>query len=272
MSSLVNEGHLWVGWKSSNSGNAIISINAWEVPPPFAPPIDTWHGGSVNGELLWWLRADANDIATAPGGTEQVEYFKNLASGYGGLVTVGRIGDPLPVVQNVVGGLPGIRIDATNSKGFNSATMPLVLDEFTVFAVIVVREDNTTGDLAVFSTEAVGGVLDAGGGGVLHQPQEHAVGLDVEPGGEVTDAHGAGHGYGLPGTTGAAVWASPCGSAASRMRFASSWSACAFLGTPSSSVKTAIGTHCTPASRPCASITARRIRRMALAPTKPRAF
>lgn len=164
MSSLVNEGHLWVGWKSSNSGNAIISINAWEVPPPFAPPIDTWHGGSVNGELLWWLRADANDIATAPGETEEVEYFKNLASGYGGLVYVGSGTGALPVTQNVVGGLPGIRIDGTSLKGFNSPTMPLVLDEFTVFAVIVVREDNTTGDLAVFSTSGIAPSADGGGG------------------------------------------------------------------------------------------------------------
>lgn len=164
MSSLVNEGHLWVGWKSSNSGNAIISINAWEVPPPFSPPIDTWHGGSVNGELLWWLRADANDVATAPGGTEGVEYFKNLASGYGGLVYVGSGTGALPVTQNVVGGLPGIRIDGTSLKGFNSPTMPLVLDEFTVFAVIVVREDNTTGDLAVFSTSGIAPSADGGGG------------------------------------------------------------------------------------------------------------
>jgi hypothetical protein len=61
MSSLVNEGHLWVGWKSSNSGNAIISINAWEVPPPFGPPVDTSYNGTAQGALGFWFRSDAND-------------------------------------------------------------------------------------------------------------------------------------------------------------------------------------------------------------------
>lgn len=164
MSSLVNEGHLWVGWKSSNASNAIISINAWEVPPPFAPPIDTWHGGSTSGELLWWLRADANDVATAPGGTEVVEYFKNLASGYGGLVYVGSGLGGEAVTQNIVGGKPGLRIDAGAARWFESPTMPLVLGEFTVFAVLVLRSNNTTGYASVFGTRVFAPTPDGGGG------------------------------------------------------------------------------------------------------------
>lgn len=160
--SMVYEGHLWVGWRSSNSDNAIISINAWEVPTPFSPLVDPWYNGTASGEALWWIRSDTNDTSVQNNGGDAVSTLVNLASGYAGLASMSAY--TLEIVRNAVGGYPAIRIPPTVSKWMDSATMPLVLDEFTVFAVIIVREANTTGSLAVFSTYGVVPSADGGGG------------------------------------------------------------------------------------------------------------
>lgn len=172
MSSLVNEGHLWVGWKSSNASNAIISINAWEVPPPFAPLIDTSYNGTASGDLGFWFRADANDSWAQGDYAGSVYLWHNLAfRDNGGPSSLARSAGAITEVdQSCIGGLPAAKIVGsteyfTSSIGYGGAgDLPYVLDEFTIFVVITPRSANTTGIRQVFSTRGIAPSADGGGG------------------------------------------------------------------------------------------------------------
>jgi len=151
ISSLVYEGHLWVGWRSSDTDNQILSINAWEVPDPFAPLIDT----SVSSMLTYWNRTDTSGLFEL-NGTEYVETQYDNTNQYGYMIGNGVLN------RSGVGGRASARY--TRASGIENAYGPFgaavpVPAEFTLFVVVTILSDNTTGIRPVFSGTESGGIL-----------------------------------------------------------------------------------------------------------------
>lgn len=63
---MVYEGHLWVGWRSTDADNVIVSINAWEVPEPLAPLTDV----TAATEYYYGVRMDLIGDTTTTNGVE----------------------------------------------------------------------------------------------------------------------------------------------------------------------------------------------------------
>jgi hypothetical protein len=166
--SMVYEGHLWVGWRSSNSDNAIISINAWEVPPPFAPLADPMLGGTANGDLFMWARSDTNDTMAQDTGSDIQTWFNLMYSDSSGPFSLGFTNSAPTLKTSGIGGLPVAEF--VGDVGFQSGriggygSLPETIDEFTIFAVVVPRSTNTTGYRAVFSAEGIPPRTDGGAG------------------------------------------------------------------------------------------------------------
>jgi len=150
ISSLVYEGHLWVGWKSTDADNQILSINAWEVPEPFAPLIDT----SVSSMLTYWNRVDTSGLFEL-NGTEYVETQYDNTNQYGYMTGNGVLN------RSGFGGRPSAmyrRSQLENAYGPVGTPVP-VPAEFTLFVVVTILSDNTTGIRPVFSGTESGGIL-----------------------------------------------------------------------------------------------------------------
>lgn len=152
VSSLVYEGHLWVGWKSTDADNQILSINAWEVPEPFAPLIDT----SVSSMLGFWLRADLCSFATNSGNPDLATYLGLIDQSNSGesmnpgLVKVDRSGPGgRPTLQFYIHqDYNGLLIEDYSSYAASAAvTVPT---ECTIFAVIRPKNTPSGGYIPVY--------------------------------------------------------------------------------------------------------------------------
>ena len=177
--SMVYEGHLWVGWRSSNADNAIISINAWEVPTPWGPLMDTTENGTANGDLFMWARSDTNDAWAQDAYIDKLYLFYNLAFGNNAASpwTLALANGSSASLDPVgIGGLPSLKI--VGDVGYHTARLggygsfPDTIDEFTIFAVVVPRSTNTTGYRAVYSSEGIAPSVADGGGGLMQSGGE----------------------------------------------------------------------------------------------------
>jgi len=159
ISSLVYEGHLWVGWKSTDADNQILSINAWEVPEPFSPLIDT----SVSSMLSCWFRADLNTISQEIiNGTaiDQSSQRGNMAANSG---LIDRSG---------CGGRPFMTVYKSTASYLLGGAVLAAPSVFTVFAVITPRSDPSGGYVPVFELSDGAGSAShpsTGGGGIRSQ-------------------------------------------------------------------------------------------------------
>lgn len=169
---MVYEGHLWVGWRSTDADNVIISINAWEVPAPICPLVDTSYNGTASGDLAFWFRSDTNDVYAQDAYVGQLFTWYNLAYGdnagpWSLSYTSGGIS---ALALSGVGGLPAMQL--RGDTGYNTGSigyslLPDTIDEFTIFVVVVPRSENTTGYRQVFSSEGIAPSADGGGGIIL---------------------------------------------------------------------------------------------------------
>lgn len=173
---MVYEGHLWVGWRSSNANNAIISIDAWEVPAPLSPPVDTAYNGTASGSLRFWIRADTNQNTLAPisldatliGVWMNLAYAKNTASPF---EPNNISGSGSEIDASGVGGHPALKVNGNDyalcESIAGSVGLSQTLGDCTLFAVFVVRSNNSYGTRSVFNFPPGGASPTPGGVGIV---------------------------------------------------------------------------------------------------------
>ena len=139
--SMVYEGHLWVGWRSSNSDNAIISINAWEVPDPWNPPLSLTAGRGY----VWGTRMDWNPASV---GVDGNEYVTSLMDSF----SVGGGAGPAVYVELNRSGFGGTfcgQFRKTDSSYGNCVFSGPTTNKATIYAVIVPKNSPSGGYVPV---------------------------------------------------------------------------------------------------------------------------
>jgi len=145
--SLVLEGHLWVGWRSSDVDNEIITINAWEMPEPYRPLFDE----SVSSNIKQWHRADLSTITDPTATPETVYNVKNNVDGRAAY----DLENGAPILnRNGINGRPVLQFLGDAAHDMQTVFSTTAFSTVTMFVVMKVVTQNTTGITQVYSTVA----------------------------------------------------------------------------------------------------------------------
>lgn len=169
---MLYEGHLWVGWRSSNSSNAIISINAWEVPEPWAPPLSV----TASRGYFYGTRFDWNTASTV-GDDEFVGAIRDSFSTSGGAGPATSVG----LNRSGVGGKFCGEFTKSNLSYANTVLSWVSTRDATIHVVLVPKNTPASGYVPVcefLTTIGPPAYPAAGGFGIRSQGNQYGFWAD----------------------------------------------------------------------------------------------